>query len=410
MNRQRVLKRISSLAEIGREPNGGGITREGYTEEERRAKARVQEWMEEAGLHVRMDEAGNLFGTFDGACSEQPRVLTGSHVDTVPNGGMFDGAAGVVAALEVAQDWAERGVRPERNLDVVVFADEEGTRFRGGMTGSRALAGSLAVDELQKRTDENGLSFPEALQQNGLDFQRIRQAERHSDSIAAFIELHIEQGRVLEEQKASVGIVSGIAGAVWLEGTFRGNTDHAGATPMVLRKDVAAALAQLILAAERFPVDISPTAVATVGKMEVFPGNVNTIPGYAEWMVDIRDIDEKKRDRLVHRIKAEAERIGALRGLSTEVREVFRTTPVSVDPSIKETMIQSAQALGKDYRVMPSGAAHDAMIMGERFPVGMIFVPSRDGVSHHPDEHTDTDDLMDGIRVLERTLYSLCHA
>src|SRR5215213_2409113 len=242
---ERLWRRISDLGEIGKQDEGG-VTRLSFTDEERAAKDKDVSYMEEAGLSVREDAAGNLFGRREGSNPESPAVLIGSHVDSVYNGGNFDGPLGVLAGIEVLQSMEEQGIETEHPIEVVAFTDEEGARFSFGMTGSRALAGRLNPEDLTEHEDAGGVSIAEAMRACGLDPERIGEAARPAGSVRAYVELHIEQGRVLENEDLPAGVVTGIAGPVWLRFSLEGETGHAGATPMNLRRDSLAAAAEII--------------------------------------------------------------------------------------------------------------------------------------------------------------------
>ena len=295
----RLWCRLSELGEIGRQ-DSGGVTRLSFTGEERAAKDRATVYMEEAGLSVREDAAGNLFGRREGSDPDVPAVLVGSHVDSVYEGGNFDGPLGVLAGIEVVQTMEENGVETEGPVEVVAFTDEEGARFSFGMIGSRALAGRLSPEDL-KHEDESGVSIAKAMRDYGLDPERIEEAARPAGSLAAYVELHIEQGRVLENEGLPVGVVTGIAAPVWRRLIFTGETGHAGTTPMELRRDALSAAAEVMAVIE---VEASATgsSVGTVGRMGVEPGGINIIPGRVELSLDLRDIDGGTRDLLEERI------------------------------------------------------------------------------------------------------------
>ncbi|MBA3952827.1 MAG: Zn-dependent hydrolase, partial [Rubrobacter sp.] len=281
----RLWKRLSELAEIGRQEEGG-VARLSFTEEERAAKDLVASYMEEAGLAVREDAAGNLFGRREGRDPEAPAVLVGSHVDSVLNGGDFDGPLGVLGGIEVLQTMDEEGVEMGRPVEVVAFTDEEGARFSLGMIGSRALTGTLLQEDL-RHEDRNGVSIEQAMRNAGLDPGKVGEAARPADSLAAYLELHIEQGKVLEGEDLPVGVVTGIAGPVWLRLSFAGEAGHAGTTPMGARRDALAAAAEVVGAIEEEASDTGST-VGTVGQIEAGPGGINIIAGRVDLSLDLR--------------------------------------------------------------------------------------------------------------------------
>ncbi len=283
---ERLWRRISDLGEVG-EQEGGGVTRLSLSAEERAAKDRVAMYMEEAGLSVREDAAGNLIGRREGTNPEAPVVLVGSHVDSVYNGGNFDGPLGVLAGIEVLQAMRERDVQDEHPVEVIAFTDEEGARFSFGMIGSRALAGTLTPEDLGEHEDEGGLSIAGAMEAYGLDPARIGEAARPQGSVKAYVELHIEQGRVLESEDLPAGVVTGIAGPVWLRFSLEGETGHAGATPMSLRRDALAAAAEIVVLIEAEASETG-TSVGTVGQLDLEPGGINIIPGRVEFSLDLQ--------------------------------------------------------------------------------------------------------------------------
>jgi allantoate deiminase len=402
---ERLWRRISDLGEIGRQ-EGGGVTRLSFTEEERAAKDRVASYMEEAGLSVYEDAVGNLFGRREGRKSGSPIVLVGSHVDSVYNGGNFDGPLGVLAGIEVLQTMEERGIETENPLEVVAFTDEEGARFSLGMIGSRALAGKLAADDLHTYDDRGGVSVAEAMRACGLDPERFADAGRPEGSISAYVELHIEQGRVLESEDLPVGVVTGIAGAVWLRFVLEGQTGHAGATPMNLRRDALSTAAEIMVLIEAEAAR-NATTVATVGQLDLEPGGINIIPGKVRFSLDLRDIDEEVRDRVESRIIEGAGEACRKRGVDLEVETLQRLAPAPCSDLVMGAARRALERLGIRAHTLPSGAGHDGMQLTDLCPMGMIFVRSRTGVSHNPDEWSSKDDCAAGAEVLYHTVLDL---
>ncbi|WP_077214941.1 Zn-dependent hydrolase [Bacillus dakarensis] len=405
-NEERIAERLSQLASIGLTEEGGS-NRIAYTKEERAAKEMVKKWIKEILLEVYEDEAGNVFGRLNGKDTTLPAVLVGSHVDTVPNGGHFDGTLGVLTALEVVQTWTEEAFIPDRNLEIVIFSDEEGVRFDGGLTGSRVMMGEADAGSLREDKDEDGVTFAEALRADGLDIDLLDKAVRNPKEIHAFVELHIEQGKVLERQDCPVGIVTGIAGPVNLWVQFNGEAGHAGNTPMGQRLDALAASSEFMTELEKMPGRFSETAVATVGKIDVYPGGSNVIPGRVELIVDVRDIYLESRDSLLATIEELALKIAERRGLQVVLDRKLRVDPVLIQDGMKEIVKDAVESSGFQPVLLPSGAAHDAMIMGRHVPTAMIFVRSQDGISHNPKEWTTLDDIMAGCKVLSETLKQL---
>ena len=393
----RLWRRLSELAEIGRQEEGG-VTRFSFTAEERAAKDLVASFMEEGGLSVREDAAGNLFGRREGRDTGAPAVLVGSHVDSVPNGGDFDGPLGVLGGVEVLQTMHERGVETEHPVEVVAFTDEEGARFSLGMIGSRALAGKLSPEDLHQK-DAGGVSVADAMRNVGLDPDGIGEAALESGSLAAYLELHIEQGKVLENEGLPVGVVSGIAGPVWLRLTFAGEAGHAGTTPMNGRRDALAAAAEVVGVVEE-EASATGSTVGTVGQMGVRPGGINIIPGRVDLSLDLRDIDEAVRDRVEARIRERAGETCRGRGVDLAFEELQRLPPAPCSEGVRDAISVACEEVGARPYQLPSGAGHDGMQVVGLCRMGMIFVRSRDGVSHNPKEWSSREDCEAGCNVL----------
>ncbi|CAI8893264.1 N-carbamoyl-L-amino acid hydrolase [Brevibacillus sp. IT-7CA2] len=404
INSDRLWDRLGQLGNIGKQ-EAGGITRLSFTPEERAAKDLVTGFMKEAGLTVREDEVGNLIGRKEGKNSAAPVVLVGSHIDSVPNGGDYDGPLGVLAGVEVLQTMQEQGIETEHPIEVIAFTDEEGTRFGYGMIGSRGIAGLIKRDELEQ-ADKHGVTIAEAMRQTGLDPDRTSLAARTPGSVKAYVELHIEQGKVLESRGLSVGIVTGVAGPLWLNFVLEGEAGHAGATPMNLRRDPMAAAAQVMLAIEE-EAGRTGTSVGTVGRLQAFPGGVNVIPGRVEFSLDLRDVDEAIRDEVEQRIYERAEAICAERNVTLKVELLQRIAPAVCSDDIQHAVAEACEAEGLEAFRLPSGAGHDCMQLVELCPVGMIFARSKDGISHNPAEFTTKEDCANGAQVLYRTVLSL---
>jgi allantoate deiminase len=401
---ERLWRRLSELAEIGKRESGG-VTRLSFTDEERSAKDLVASFMQEAGLAVSEDAVGNLFGRREGSDPNAPAVLVGSHVDSVYDGGNFDGPLGVLAGIEVAQAMEEGGVETDHPVEVVAFTDEEGARFSFGMIGSRALAGTLSEDDLQHQ-DADGISIADAMRKCDLDPARIGEAARPRDSLACYLELHIEQGRVLEDEDLPVGVVTGIAAPVWRRVVFEGETGHAGTAPMQLRRDALAAAAEVVGIVEE-EASATGTSVGTVGQLGVEPGGINIIPGRVELSLDLRDIDEDTRDQIEERILERSRRVCEGRGVGFETEVLQRMTPVSCSETVRGTIRAACEGLGLGTRDLASGAAHDGMQLAGLCQVGMVFVRSREGVSHSPDEWSSKKDCTAGADVLYHTTLDL---
>jgi allantoate deiminase len=386
---------LEAAARIG--ADDGGVSRFAWTPE----LAQANEWLvarlEELGLGTEVDPAGNVFGRWE--VGDGPAVLVGSHLDTVPRGGRFDGALGVFAALEAVRILQGEGIEPRRPLWVVSFNDEEGARFRTGMLGSRAFVGEVELDDWRRR------GVAEAMAEAGFDFERLPEA-RGVDRVGAYVELHIEQGPVLERAGVDLGIVTGIVGLLGFRARFLGEPNHAGTTPMELRRDALAGAARAVLML-RDEARARDDMTANVGVITVEPGGFNVIPGVAEFSVDVRSptaegfarVEQFVRDTLA--AIAEEERLGL------EVEETHRLHPVPLDSAIQDVLERAAEQEGTTHMRLPSGAGHDAMILGRHVPAGMLFVPSRGGISHSPDEYTASEHCELGARVLARALAEL---
>lgn len=400
-----IKSRVEQLAELGKVPSGG-VTRLVYSDVEREAANLVSTWMHESGLAVRQDSVGNLFGRWPDQSG--PAVWTGSHLDSVPNGGSFDGVAGVVAGLTAVESLKATGAIPQHPIDVCVFVGEEGSRFPG-LLGSRAVAMGLSDRDLIVE-DEDGIKLAEAMRSCGLDPTAAATARAEVGEILAFLELHVEQGPVLDGMSLPVGVVTHVAGPVVLEASLSGNADHAGTTPMNARCDSLAAAAEIILAVEERASAAGSTAVATVGSISVSPGAVNVIPGKTSFTIDIRDTTLEGRDRLEEEIKTALASIARRRKSLSASQELLRAEPIGLSEELIAVLEEAVREENLKLRRLPSGAGHDAMIIASVAPAAMLFVRSAGGRSHSPEERTDFQDLMRGTRVLARSLGRLAKA
>ncbi|WP_411954176.1 M20 family metallo-hydrolase [Alkalibacillus sp. S2W] len=401
VNSHRVAERLTALAEIGMTEEGG-CRRISFSQEEKQAKNLVKQWMEEDGLDVHIDGAGNVFGRVEGK-TDGPAVVSGSHLDSVMHGGHFDGPLGVLSALEVASAWKGAGVKPAVPYEVVVFTDEEGARFNGGLLGSQSVVGELDMDEEVKRVDFNGRPFTDVLADVGLTSDGFREAKRDLADVKAFVEVHIEQGKQLEKRDLPVGVVTGIAGPTWLSVTFSGVAGHAGNTPMNDRTDALVAASEFMLNVKDFPGQVSDSGVATVGKLSVDPNGVNVIPGEVTLSVDIRDIKLEWKEELSKRIKEYAQQVSDAHGTTVSIQESMNVAPVEVPDDMQAQAGEAMrEALDVEPFYLPSGAGHDAMILGRYVPMAMLFTQSLDGVSHNPAEWSSLSDCVQTIHVLKR--------
>lgn len=397
---KRLAYRLDELAKIGLTEENG-TNRPGFSKKELAAKKLVAKWMEEAGLDVYQDGAGNIIGKLEGTDPSLPTIMSGSHVDSVPNGGHFDGPLGVLLALEVADAWKATGYRPKKNYEIVIFSDEEGTTFNGGFYGSQALVGNYDIEDMKKLVSIDGLSFEEVLEDVGLSVASYQNALRDFSNVELFIEAHIEQGKRLEKANLPCGIVNGIAGPCWVEFTFTGEAGHAGNTPMDDRNDALVAASSFVTKVAELPRKINDTCVATIGKMQISPNGINVIPGEVKLYVDIRDIYEDSRNRLVDLIIQEAEYIAEKRHISLSVEKTMETPPVAIKEEFQETFATVLKEHSIEPMRIPSGAGHDAMMIGEKINVAMLFVKSVDGISHNPLEWSNLSDCVQAAQVLK---------
>lgn len=397
---RRLAERLDAISKIGVLPTGG-VSRQGFSREEKEAKELVAGWMKDAGLTVETDAAGNVFGRFKGKDDSQS-IASGSHIDTVPAGGNFDGVLGVLAALEVAEAWKASGFIPEKSYEAVIFSDEEGARFSSGVFGSRSYMGLVDDELIESLRDSEGLNLEAVLEQYGSslsDYKNIQQRDW-----TFFAEAHIEQGKLLEKNKLPVGIVNGIAGQAWLEVEFKGLAGHAGNTPMNDRQDALVAAGRFVSELEEIPKLVSDTAVATVGKLAVFPNGANVIPESVKMIVDIRDIHENTRDMLLELVKERAGEIAHERNIDVTVSGTSRVKPVPVQETYKRELRDILTDLNIEPMELPSGAGHDSMNIGLTLPVAMIFARSKDGISHNPKEWTSLNDCVTTVHVLKKFL------
>jgi N-carbamoyl-L-amino-acid hydrolase len=358
--------------------------------------------MREAGLTVRVDTAGNIIGRRDGTEEDLPPIVFGSHIDSVPGGGNYDGDVGVIGAIEVAQLMHERGIRTLHPIEVVSFTDEE-----GGLAGSRAMIGKLTDSGLDVMS-HSGMTIRDGIRHVGGDPDRLDLATRKPGDIAAFIELHIEQGAILDEEGIDIGVVEGIVGIRQWDVTVEGFANHAGTTPMNRRWDAMVTAAELTLAINRIATELPGRQVATVGRIQAFPGAPNVVPGKVVMSLEIRDLEAAKMQAVFDLIDAEAERIGERRSTPIHFREIDTAAPPApTDEQMRRIIASAAAELGMSYKLMPSGAGHDAQDLATIAPTGMIFVPSKDGISHSPQEFTTATDMANGASVLLRTVLAI---
>jgi allantoate deiminase len=395
---EQILARARELA--GFSADRGALTRLYLTPEHRQANDRVAAWMRAAAMAAHVDEIGNLVGRYEGTSPGLPALMLGSHLDTVRDAGMFDGMLGVITAIACVETLAQDGIRLPFAIEVLGFADEEGVRFGAAMQGSHAVAGTFDRAILA-RTDAAGTTMEAALTEFGLDPAAIPQAARRREDVRAYVELHIEQGPVLERQGLPVGIVTSINGVTRLEITITGRAGHAGTVPMDQRHDALAAAAECVLAIEQ-RARAEPGLVGTVGMLQASPGAINVIPGAVRFTIDVRSADDGKRRAAVGDMLQSIEAVAARRGVSESHRAVHELPATPCAPWLMSRIEQAVAAQGIASFRLSSGAGHDAMVMASIADVGMIFVRCAGGVSHNPAESITADDAEAGARVLLR--------
>ncbi|MFK8184438.1 MAG: Zn-dependent hydrolase [Phormidesmis sp.] len=399
VNSERLLTSIAQLADIGALPNGG-VERIAFSEEDCLARELMQRWMNEAGMHTRIDAAGNLIGRYPGRYEQAAALATGSHLDTVPNAGHYDGTYGVLAGLEVVRTLRDQALTLDHPLDVIVFADEERT-----MVGCKSLSGNLS-DNPEAYRSATGETIESCLARVGGDWSKCESVKLSPADVAAFVELHVEQGPVLEAEQKEIGVVTGIVGQRRFIITIEGQSSHAGTTPMPMRQDALVAASHLVLAVHAIgnqPGD----QVATVGRLEVSPGVANTIPGRVELSLDIRDLNDQHLDNLMGQLHQAIARIMAETGTRIQLAPLLHNQPSPANSHIQNAIAQSCEALTLSHMYLPSRASHDAQEMSRITDMGMIFVPSQGGISHAETEYTAPHQCVQGANVLLHTLLRL---
>jgi allantoate deiminase len=395
---------IETLGQIGEQP-GGGIIRHVYDPAWRAALDQLGAWLRDAGLEVRHDAVGNLFGRIEG---DSPRtVLTGSHVDTVVLGGRYDGGLGILSAVAALRSLKQHLGKPRRSLEMVALCEEEDSRFHGNFWGTRGMLGLIEPAELTELTDADGVSIGDAMREAGLSPEQFRDAVR--TDLEAFIELHIEQGRILYDEQLPLGVVDTITGLYRFRVTIEGRTDHAGTTPMDLRRDPLQAAAQFAMEMTQLVVDVGRPAVVTNGWWDVRPGAWNIVPGHVEFSVDLRHPDEAVKQRLAAQIRQLGLDITARRGVSISYEVASDVRPMDMHAEIKGELQAAADACEVRWIPMVSGAGHDSQVMATAVPTAMLFVPSVEGRSHSAAEYTSPEDAARGATVLAVALQRLAY-
>jgi N-carbamoyl-L-amino-acid hydrolase len=396
------MKHLQGLAEFGKNPQGG-VSRVAYSEPDRAGREYVMGLLRAAKLDASIDAAGNILGRRAGT-SNLPPLLFGSHIDTVPEGGNYDGIVGSLGAIEVAQTLSDNGVVTRHPLEVIIFQNEE-----GGLIGSRAIDGELTEKELDL-VSRSGKTIREGIKFIGGDPEKISSVRRKPGDFTVYLELHIEQGGTLAAEKIDIGIVEGIVGINWWDVTIEGFANHAGTTPMNQRQDALLAAARFIEAVNRIVNRVPGRQVGTVGRIQAFPGAPNVIPGKVVLSLELRDLDGGKISMLYEKIRGEAERLATTSGTKFDFREINVNEPAPTDTGIRRLIDEAAKELQLTTKTMPSGAGHDAQDMARLGPVGMIFIPSVGGISHSPREFSRPEDIANGANVLLHTLLKIDRA
>ncbi|HYT71711.1 MAG TPA: Zn-dependent hydrolase [Gemmatimonadales bacterium] len=396
----RVNQHLADLSRFGRNPQGG-VSRVAFSQADTEGRTFAMDLMRQAGLDAGVDPAGNIVGARPGSQPGALPILVGSHIDSVPEGGNYDGDVGSLAAIEVAQTLGERRYRNRHPLHAVIWCDEE-----SGLTGSRGFIGDLPEEEL-RRPGRDGVPLADKIKRIGGDPDRIAAARHGPGSVAAYVELHIEQGAILEEKGLQIGIVEGIVGIHHYDVTIRGFANHAGTTPMDRRRNALLAAAELVLVVDRVVRSVPGRQVGTVGRLIVKPGAPNVIPGEVDLTVELRDLSAERIESLWSRIHTEAQEIARTRDVTLDYVLQHTNAPALSDPKLRAVIADAAGGLGLSSQLMPSGAGHDAQDLARICPMGMIFVPSVKGISHSPLEFTRPEDVTNGANVLLQTIVRL---
>ena len=405
IRRERLVKDFDAMAQLT--APGEGINRLAFTDADWKGRQYIIDCMTDVGLSVEIDDFGNVIGYKIGKKPDLPVVMVGSHTDSVPNGGNYDGVVGVLSAIEVIRSMTDDGYEHDHTIAVVSFMCEESGRFGNATLGSKAMRGELRLQDLHRLVDKQGISLYEALKGRNLNPDGIEEME-YNRPVKSFTEIHIEQGKVLEHEQKMIGIVTGIAAPERFYVTIRGNADHSGATPMNLRHDALCGAAKIILGIEEIAsMQEEPPVVGTVGVVEVTPGAMNVIPGGVKLGVDIRSISKVARNSVVTLVKEFIDITAGKRGLSYTIEPIAQDHPVAMHPAMIREIEEAVKSVGVEYMTMPSGAGHDAMHWAEAVPTGMIFIPCRDGISHNPAEFAEMDDIVTGAEVLDKVLRKL---
>jgi ureidoglycolate amidohydrolase len=406
VNQTRLSQELEHLATFS-EVSAPAVTRIIYSLQDMQARSYLDTLFQDAGLVIRKDALGNTFARWQGSEAELPAIATGSHIDAIPNAGMYDGTVGVLGALEAVRALQVSGFKPKRSIELILFTAEEPTRFGVGCLGSRVMSGTLTPETLQTLKDKDGI-HPDMARLKAGFIGNLSEVQLSQGHYSAFVELHIEQGALLERQKLDIGVVTAVAAPATLHITLEGYGGHAGALLMPDRKDALAAASEIVLAVERAAkISGSLDSVATVGILDIHPRAVNSVPSKVFMTVDARDIDLARRDKMIQQIKAAVHIAREERGVIGKIETINADPPATCAVEIIEAIEASTQGLNLKSLSMVSRAYHDTLFMARICPVSMIFIPCKDGVSHRPDEYSKPQDIENGVKVLAHTLMKL---
>jgi hydantoinase/carbamoylase family amidase len=407
INQRRLMRDLNAIGRIGIGARGA-VTRLVFSIKELRSRQLLIHLMRQAGLAIHVDAIGNIFGRLEGSDPKAPAVLAGSHLDTVIHGGKYDGPVGVIGALEAARTIRENKIPIRSSIEVVCFVGEESSRFGFSTLGSSLVAGEVRSKDLANAVDPGGTKLADVLSSLGITRRNLGSLRRHPRKLKAYLELHIEQGPILEAKGKRIGLVTSIAAPSRFRVVFKGRADHSGTTPMEMRKDALVASAQLIDYVEKtcrkFSSMEKGRVVGTVGAMKIEPGVINAVPGKTEMSIDIRSTTARSKDRVARMVKRRAHEIARRRGIGCDILPIREERPVPLDKRLLRVTQEICDRKRVEYEIMPSGAGHDAMQMAKITPAAMIFVPSKRGISHNPLEWTDPHDIGLGSQLLMETM------
>ena len=401
ISKKRFEQQLAQLAALSAPNMGPGIHRLAFSDSDLAGRSYLMQLMREAGLMLRTDAFGNVIGHLPGRDEALPAVMFGSHGDSVPSGGNYDGIVGILSAIEAVRSMREDGFQNDHPLEVVLFMCEESSRFGAATLGSRAMRGELSTEDLHRLADADGHTLYSVLTERGLDPDHIADA-KYQKPLKAFFEVHIEQGKVLEHDHLPLGIVTGIAAPTRMLAHIHGSADHSGATPMQLRHDGSCAAAEIILQVEQLAAaHTEPPVVGTVGVIRVQPCAMNVIPGETELGIDIRSISADAKRETSQAVRQAIADICQKRGIPYDIEEISDETPVQMLPAMINFLAGLCEKQGQAYRKLPSGAGHDSMHWADYTPTGMLFIPCKDGISHNPAESARLDDIVSAAKILE---------